>query len=105
MSPPALPVAAAALLAPRASCRALQRCPFAATLPRARPCLLPGWPQVRSICEEMGIAFLGVGFDPKWRYEDVPRMPKARCAGSTQLTAAALGGWGWVRSRWQARRP
>ncbi len=35
--------------------------------------------QVRSISEEMGIAFLGVGFDPKWRYEDVPRMPKARC--------------------------
>lgn len=34
--------------------------------------------QVRSICEELGIAFLGVGFDPKWRYEDVPRMPKAR---------------------------
>ena len=34
--------------------------------------------QVRSISEEMGIAFLGVGFDPKWRYEDVPRMPKAR---------------------------
>ena len=37
--------------------------------------------QVRSICEEMGIAFLGVGFDPKWRNEDVPRMPKSRCAG------------------------
>ncbi|KAL4451418.1 hypothetical protein ABPG77_009490 [Micractinium sp. CCAP 211/92] len=36
--------------------------------------------QVRSICEELGIAFLGVGFDPKWRYEDVPRMPKARYA-------------------------
>ncbi|PRW21064.1 glutamate--cysteine chloroplastic isoform A [Chlorella sorokiniana] len=36
--------------------------------------------QVRSISEEMGIAFLGVGFDPKWRYEDVPRMPKARYA-------------------------
>lgn len=33
---------------------------------------------MRSISEEMGIAFLGVGFDPKWRYEDVPRMPKAR---------------------------
>lgn len=34
--------------------------------------------QVRSISEEMGIAFLGVGFDPKWKNEDVPRMPKAR---------------------------
>lgn len=26
----------------------------------------------------MGIAFLGTGFDPKWRFEDVPRMPKSR---------------------------
>ena len=26
----------------------------------------------------MGIAFLGAGFDPKWRFEDVPRMPKQR---------------------------
>jgi glutamate--cysteine ligase len=43
---------------------------------------LPAMPavQVRSICEEMGIAFLGVGFDPKWRNEDVPRMPKSRWA-------------------------
>lgn len=36
--------------------------------------------QVRSISEELGIAFLGVGFDPKWKYEDVQRMPKARYA-------------------------
>jgi hypothetical protein len=36
--------------------------------------------QVKSISEEMGIAFLGSGFDPKWRYEDVPRMPKSRYA-------------------------
>ncbi|EFN52704.1 hypothetical protein CHLNCDRAFT_26566 [Chlorella variabilis] len=36
--------------------------------------------QVRSISEELGIAFLGVGFDPKWLYEDVPKMPKARYA-------------------------
>lgn len=34
--------------------------------------------QVRSISEELGIAFLGVGFDPKWRYEEVSMMPKAR---------------------------
>ncbi|KAI3430867.1 hypothetical protein D9Q98_009276 [Chlorella vulgaris] len=36
--------------------------------------------QVRSISEELGIAFLGVGFDPKWRYEEVSMMPKARYA-------------------------
>lgn len=34
--------------------------------------------QVRSISEEMGIGFLGAGFDPKWSFEDVPRMPKQR---------------------------
>ena len=34
--------------------------------------------QVRSICEELDIAFLGLGFDPKWRLEEVPRMPKVR---------------------------
>eukprot|EP00887_Chlorella_sp_A99_P007182 scaffold2.g7182.t1 len=33
---------------------------------------------VCSISEEMGIGFLGVGFDPKWHFEDVPRMPKQR---------------------------
>jgi len=35
--------------------------------------------QVRSVSEELGIGFLGAGFDPKWRFEDVPRMPKERC--------------------------
>ena len=34
--------------------------------------------QVKSICEEIGAAFLGTGFDPKWKYEDVPCMPKQR---------------------------
>ena len=24
------------------------------------------------------VGFLGLGFDPKWRLEDVPRMPKGR---------------------------
>lgn len=36
--------------------------------------------QVRSVSEELGIGFLGAGFDPKWKFEDVPRMPKERCA-------------------------
>jgi glutamate--cysteine ligase len=34
--------------------------------------------QVRSICEPMGIAFLGMGFQPKWPIEDMQWMPKAR---------------------------
>ena len=39
----------------------------------------------------MGIAFLGVGFDPKWRYEDVSRMPKSRrvCCRLQAAAAAA----------------
>lgn len=36
--------------------------------------------QVRSVSEELGVAFLGAGFDPKWKYEDVPKMPKQRYA-------------------------
>jgi glutamate--cysteine ligase len=34
--------------------------------------------QVRSICEPMGIGFLGMGFQPKWPIEDMQWMPKAR---------------------------
>lgn len=34
--------------------------------------------QVRCIGEEIGVSFLGTGFDPKWKYEDVPLMPKER---------------------------
>ncbi|KAK9817400.1 hypothetical protein WJX74_000496 [Apatococcus lobatus] len=34
--------------------------------------------QVSSIAKELGLAFLDVGFDPKWLYEDVPKMPKQR---------------------------
>ena len=34
--------------------------------------------QVTSIAAEFGLAFLNVGFDPKWQYEDVPKMPKQR---------------------------
>lgn len=34
--------------------------------------------QVKTIAEEMGIYFLGLGFDPITRYEDVPMMPKQR---------------------------
>jgi glutamate--cysteine ligase len=34
--------------------------------------------QVREVCDELGLGMLGLGFDPKWRREDVPFMPKAR---------------------------
>jgi|TARA_B100000315_G_scaffold146558_1_gene135485 glutamate--cysteine ligase len=34
--------------------------------------------QVKAVAEEMDVGFLGLGFDPKWRREDVPIMPKGR---------------------------
>ena len=34
--------------------------------------------QVKSVCEPLGIAFLGMGFNPKWRRADMEWMPKAR---------------------------
>jgi glutamate--cysteine ligase len=34
--------------------------------------------QVRAVSEPLGIAFMGMGFQPKWRQEDMQWMPKAR---------------------------
>ncbi|MDA8230890.1 MAG: glutamate--cysteine ligase [Magnetospirillum sp.] len=34
--------------------------------------------QVKCVAGELGISFLGVGFQPKWRREDIPWMPKGR---------------------------
>ena len=34
--------------------------------------------QVRAVCEPLGIAFLGMGFQPKWKLTDMEWMPKAR---------------------------
>ncbi len=34
--------------------------------------------QVKAVAEEMDVGFLGLGFDPKWRREDIPVMPKGR---------------------------
>ncbi|KAK4802294.1 hypothetical protein SAY86_000497 [Trapa natans] len=34
--------------------------------------------QVKAVAEEMGIGFLGIGFQPKWRIKDIPMMPKGR---------------------------
>eukprot|EP00238_Polyblepharides_amylifera_P014945 CAMPEP_0196580016 /NCGR_PEP_ID=MMETSP1081-20130531/26333_1 /TAXON_ID=36882 /ORGANISM="Pyramimonas amylifera, Strain CCMP720" /LENGTH=396 /DNA_ID=CAMNT_0041899767 /DNA_START=320 /DNA_END=1510 /DNA_ORIENTATION=- len=34
--------------------------------------------QVKSIAEEIGVAFLGLGFNPKWSVEETPIMPKGR---------------------------
>ncbi|MEJ2534705.1 MAG: glutamate--cysteine ligase, partial [Gammaproteobacteria bacterium] len=34
--------------------------------------------QVKAVCEPLGVAFLGMGFQPKWQRQDIPWMPKAR---------------------------
>ncbi|KAL6626420.1 hypothetical protein ACP70R_030146 [Stipagrostis hirtigluma subsp. patula] len=34
--------------------------------------------QVKAVGEELGIGFLGLGFQPKWNLSDIPMMPKAR---------------------------
>ena len=36
--------------------------------------------QCRQVGDAMGLGFLGLGFDPKWRREDIPWMPKGRYA-------------------------
>ncbi|CAL5429881.1 unnamed protein product [Camellia sinensis] len=35
--------------------------------------------QVKTVTEEMGIGFLGIGLQPKWGLKDTPIMPKGRC--------------------------
>ncbi|KZV31544.1 glutamate--cysteine ligase, chloroplastic [Dorcoceras hygrometricum] len=34
--------------------------------------------QVKSVAEELGIGFVGIGFQPKWEHNDIPVMPKGR---------------------------
>jgi len=34
--------------------------------------------QLRSVCEPLDVGFLGVGFQPKWKRDDIPWMPKSR---------------------------
>ena len=34
--------------------------------------------EVRSVAEDMGLGFLGMGFQPKWRRDEMPWMPKGR---------------------------
>jgi glutamate--cysteine ligase len=40
--------------------------------------------QVLDVGEDLGIGFLGVGFSPKWRLDETPRMPKRRYAVMTR---------------------
>ncbi|MFM9939844.1 MAG: glutamate--cysteine ligase [Hyphomicrobiaceae bacterium] len=40
--------------------------------------------QVRAIGEDLRIGFLGLGFSPKWKLDETPRMPKRRYAVMTR---------------------
>ncbi|GAU20637.1 hypothetical protein TSUD_230510 [Trifolium subterraneum] len=37
-----------------------------------------GLKTAKTVAEEMGIGFLGLGFQPKWRLQDIPQVPKVR---------------------------
>ena len=49
--------------------------------------------EVRSVADPLGIGFLGMGFQPKWRREQMPWMPKGRYAIMRRYmpTRGALG--------------
>ena len=49
--------------------------------------------QVRAVAAPLGIGMLGLGFQPKWRREDIPWMPKGRyrIMGSYMPTKGRLG--------------
>ncbi len=36
--------------------------------------------EVKAVADELGLGFLGMGFQPKWKREDMPWMPKGRYA-------------------------
>ncbi|RWW77348.1 hypothetical protein BHE74_00014486, partial [Ensete ventricosum] len=36
---------------------------------------------VKAVAEELGLGFLGIGFQPKWRLNDIPVMPKVPMTG------------------------
>lgn len=45
--------------------------------------------QVKAVAEEMGIGFLGIGFQPKWGLKDIPIMPKVLPLGPSAI-------WVWI---------
>lgn len=34
--------------------------------------------QLKAVASELGVGFTGLGFDPKWRLDEIPMMPKGR---------------------------
>ena len=48
------------------------------TLHETRAEIMQHLAQVKAVGDELGIAFMGMGFQPKWRRADIPMMPKGR---------------------------
>ena len=46
--------------------------------------------QAKTIAAELGVGFLALGFDPKWRVKDVPIMPKDRYRWGQILLSSAM---------------
>lgn len=46
--------------------------------------------QVKAVTEEMGLSFMGIGFQPKWKIEDIPIMPKVCSLGYLRSWLLAL---------------
>ena len=44
--------------------------------------------EVKAVADELGLGFLGMGFQPKWSRDDMPWMPKGRYAIMRRLHAA-----------------
>ncbi|RYR48927.1 hypothetical protein Ahy_A07g035040 [Arachis hypogaea] len=49
--------------------------------------------QVKAVPEEMGIGFLGMGFQPKWGIKDIPIMPNVRLKRYLEMRGADGGPW------------
>ncbi|KAG8374892.1 hypothetical protein BUALT_Bualt10G0042900 [Buddleja alternifolia] len=57
--------------------------------------------QVKAVAEEMGIGFPGIGFQPKWRRENIPVMPKIATAlfANSPFTEGKPNGYLRMRSQ------
>jgi hypothetical protein len=65
--------------------RAAARACVRAVCGRAPDARSPRAAQVKTLAEEIGVAFLGLGFQPKWSVADTPAMPKARARAGCAL--------------------
>jgi hypothetical protein len=60
--------------------------------------------QVKTLAEEIGIAFLGLGFQPKWSVADTPAMPKASLPVTALRAASDAPGTHFAQGRYKIMR-